>query len=242
MKRWLILAGLFALSLQAVGQDVSWLLDEAPVVSMVLVKSLEKCPAFSAKVEIHVSGKADPSPSDAAGTIESQGGNLRWEAKLGDIRSAQLSPNARAAVRQVNGEQFVVLTRADQKANYLVLTGAQACLQQPLPPLRLSSANPHAATERIDGRICSKERLRAVQSGGTTNDVVVWRAKDLKNLPVQIQFTDSGETIQVRFRDISVRSISTERFRIPGGLAKYSSVEDLVQSVVVERVKKRMGL
>jgi hypothetical protein len=242
MKRWLILAGLFALSLPAVGQDVSWLLDEAPVVSMVLVKALEKCPAFSAKVEIYVSGQADPSPSAATGTIESQGGNLRWEAKLGDIRSAQLSQNARAVVRQINGEQFLVLTRSDQKANYLVLTGAQAYLEQPLPPMRLSSANPQATTERIDSRMCSRERLRVVQLGGTTNEVVVWRAKDLKNLPVQIQFNDSGETVQVRFRDISVRTISTERFRIPAGLAKYSSVEDLVQSVVVDRVKRRMGL
>jgi hypothetical protein len=242
MKQWLILAGLLALSLPAVGQDVSWLLDEAPVVSMVLVKTLEKTPAFSAKVEINVSGKADPSPSAATGTIESQGGNLRWEAKLGDIRSAQLSQNARSVVRQINGEQFLVLTRSDQKANYLVLTGAQAYLEQPLPPMRLSSANSQAATERIDGRICSRERLRAVQSGGTTNEVVVWRAKDLKNLPVQIQFTDSGETVLVRFRDISVRAISTLRFQVPAGLAKYSSVEDLVQSVVVERVKKRIGL
>ena len=242
MKRWLILAGLFALSLPATGQDVSWLLDEAPVVSMVLVKTLENCPAFSAKVEIDVSGKADPLPSAATGTIESQGGNLRWEAKLGDIQSPQLSQNARAVIRQVNGNQFLVLTRSDQKANYLVLTGAQAYLEQPLPPMRLSGAHSKAATEQIEGRDCSKEKLRAVQSGGLTNDVVVWRAKDLKNLPVQIQFTDSGETVQVRFRDISVRAISTERFRVPAGLARYNSVEDLVQSVVVERVKRRMGL
>jgi len=73
-------------------------------------------------------------------------------------------------------------------------------------------------------------------------ELVLWRAKDLKNLPLQVQFTDSGEIIQVKFRDIRVRPIDPENFRLPSGLSKYNTIEDLVQSVVLDRVKKRFGL
>jgi hypothetical protein len=242
MKSLLILALLIAVPLSALGQDVSWLLDEAPVVSMVLVKVLDQCPSFSAKADIYVSGQADPSPSAATGAVEFQAGNLRWAVNLKDIASAQLSQNARAAVRQINGERFLLITRSDQKANNLVLPGARACVEQPLPAVRLAAVKSKAVTEQAAGRTCSKERLRAVRADGTANEVVVWRATDLKNLPVQIQFTDSGETIQVRFRDLSVRPIPSGQFRLSEGLSRYSSVEDMVQSVLLDRVKKRIGL
>jgi hypothetical protein len=244
MKKWLTIVGLLALPLctLTLGQDVSWLVDESPIVSMALVKALEKSPAFSAKADVCVSGKADPSPSAAKGTVEFQGGNLRWLVQLGDIRSAQLSQNARAVVRQINGDRFLLITRSDEKANYLILSGAHAYLEQPLASLRLSPSKAPVLTERIEGQVCSKETFRAVRSDGVTNEVLVWRAKDLKNLPVQIQLHDSGETVQVRFRDITLRSIPPGQFRVPAGLTKYSSLEDLVQSVLLDRVKKRMGL
>jgi hypothetical protein len=223
-------------------QDVGWLLDEAPVASALLVKALEKCPSFTGKVDLDVSGKADPVPTTATGTIQSLNGNLRWNVKLADIKSAQLSSNARAVVRQVNGDQFQLLTRADLKFNYLVLPGAQAYLEQPLPAIRLVTGKPSPVAERVEGRLCTKEHMRMLRPDGSTNAVIVWKAKELKNLPVQVQFTDSGETIQVRFRDISLQPVSPDQFRLAGGLTKYSSFEDLAQSVVIDRVRRRMGL
>jgi hypothetical protein len=231
-----------ALPTSGFGQDIGWLLDQAPVVSVVLAQALQKCPSFSAKVEVNVSGNADPSPSAASGQIASDGGNLRWTIELKDVQSAQLSAHARTVVRQINGEQFVLLTRPDQQSNYLVLPGARSYLEQPLPAVRLSRSKAQVLTERMDGHPCSKERWRVTRADGSTNEVLFWRAKDLKNLLLQLQFSDSGELIQVRFRDIKLRPLGPEYFQLPGGLAKYNSMDDLVQSVVLERVKKRMGL
>jgi hypothetical protein len=225
----------------AAAQDVSWLVDEAPIVSAALVKVLEKCPPFSAEVSVNVTGKADPVPTTAAGSIDSQNGNLRWQVKLGDIRSAQLSSNAKAVVRQINGDRFLLLTRPDKHTNYLVLAGAHACLEQPLPSVKLSGKTA-SGTDTLDGRACSKERLRLTQPDGATNQLVLWRAKDLKNVPVQVEFSDSGQVIRVRFSNVRFQSQPGNAFDVPPGLSKYGSMEDLVQSVLLDKMKRRMGL
>jgi hypothetical protein len=242
MKTWIVAALFLAGGLGAPAQDVGWLVEQAPTVSMILVKTLEKAPAFSARVEVTVSGPADPVPSGATGTMQAQSGSLRWDVKLADVKSAQLSQNARAIVRQINGDRFVLLTRSDLHANYLVLPGADAYLEQALPELKSSGNKIPAVSEKIEGRACSRQAQRLVQANGSVIEVVVWRAKDLKNLPVQVQMTESGEKIQVTFRDIQIGAIAPDEFRISGGLSKYNSMEDLMQAVVLERMKKRIGL
>jgi hypothetical protein len=223
-------------------QDVTWMIDQAPTISMVLVRALEKCPSFVAKVEVTVSGKTEPAPSAASGTVEYQGGNIRWEVKLADVKSPQLTQNAKAAVKQINGDRFLVLTRPDQRATYLVLSGAGACLQQPLPPLKLTRTKDSAQTETVDNRTCAKERWVTGGAGGAPNSVVTWKAKELKGVPVQTQLADSDQLIQVRFKDIRLARIPEERLRLPEGLSQYDNFEDLVQSVLVDKIKRRIGL
>ena len=242
MRMSIALSGLVAFASSGLAQDTGWLVEQAPLVSMVVVKALDKCPSFTARVEVSVSGKADSVPSSASGTVECQNGNIRWEARLGDIKSTQLTESARVVVRQINGEQFLLLTRPDQRVNYLVLSGSQACLEQSLPTLKLSADKGPASAETVDGRVCLREKLTAVPSAGSPAQVLVWKSKELKGIPLQLQLTDAGETIQVRFKDIHFRTIPADRFRLPQGLTTYNSVEDLVQSVLISKVRRRMGL
>jgi len=214
------------------------MVESSPLVSMILVKSLEKCPAFSAAVAVTVSGKADPLPSAATGTLSSRGGNFRWEVKLGDIKSAQLTANAKAVIRQINGDQFLLLTRSDQHANYLVMARAQAYLEQPLPSLKLVNKG-RPVSETLATKPCTKEHFTASAPDSTALDVLVWKTKD--HAPAQIQITDAGELIQIRFKDVHFQTPATEAFQLPPNLSKYTSVEDLVQSVLVDRMKKRFG-
>src|SRR5262249_29869246 len=135
----LVVLGFFGGIIAGQAQDVGWIVESSPLVSMILVKSLEKCSSFSAGVDVNISGKADPVPSSATGSLAFRGGSCRWDVKLGDIKSAQLTSNAKAVIRQINGDQFLLLTRPEEHANYLVLAQAQAYLEQPLPSLKLTS-------------------------------------------------------------------------------------------------------
>jgi hypothetical protein len=224
------------------GQDIGWLLEQTPTVSQILVKAFEKTAPFTARVEVSVAGKADPEVSAASAAAAFRNGSFRWDVKLKDVKSPQLSANAKSVIRQVNGEQFVVLIRPDEKVNYLLLPHAQAYLKQDFPPLKLSTTKGRSPTERLAGRECSKEKLTATPPNGEKSEVLVWRDRELKNFPVQIQITDAGEVIQLRFSDIQFRTGPPAKFAVPAGLTKYGTVEDLVQSVLLARLKKRMGL
>jgi hypothetical protein len=98
------------------------------------------------------------------------------------------------------------------------------------------------AQETVSGYSCTRHALRAVGSDGTTNSVVVWRAGALKDFPIQVQIIESNDVFRVRFNQVTSRPIVPERFEIPASLNKYNSFEDLVQSVLLEKVKKRMGI
>ena len=236
------LAALVFFATFARGQDLTGLIERSPEIASVLARALERCPSFSAKVDISYAAKPDPAASTALGTFDYAKGNLRWEANLGDIRSGQLTTQARAAVRQINGDQFLLITRSDKMANYLVLAKAQSCLEQPLPTVKLSNRKIESRKETFDGRVCRKEKAIARVADGSTNEVVLWSATDLKGAPLLLQISDSAELFRIHFTNVKLEAVPSSRFQVPGGLATYASFEDLIQSVLLDRLKRRMGL
>jgi hypothetical protein len=225
-------------------QDLTSLLEEAPTVAAAVAKALEKAPSFSGRVGVEVASRVERgSVSKATGTVESQSGRIRWLVKLGDIHSPHLTAHARSAVRQINGEQVLLLTRPDKAANYLVLSGCEAYLEQALPGVKLlSTTKGTAAKETLEGRVCTRESFTGKTSEGQSLNLIVWRATDLKNLPVQLQVTVGDSVFRVRFSEVRIRPVPAGVFHLPGGLSRYETVEDLVQSVLVTKMKRRMGL
>jgi hypothetical protein len=241
MRNSLILVLLLATASILKAQDIAWMLERAPVVSMVLARLLEKAPSFSARGEIKVFSKAEPIPSAASGVVESKSGDLRWEIKLADITSAQFSDSAKTLLKQVNGDRLLLLTQRRAAMNELVFSRAGACIEQALPAVKLLAPRAQAS-EVIGGHSCARERVAVRDGDGRSYELVVWRAKDLQKLPVQIQFAEAGETIRIRFEDIRFRPIPAQRFQLPAGLSKHETIEDLMQWVLTEKLKKRMGL
>jgi hypothetical protein len=239
---WLLIAVLVSQVPQVLGQDLTGLIEQAPTVSMLLAKVLGTAPSFVAKVDLQVLAKADNSRSAASGVLEFEAGNLRWAARLEDVVSAQLTENARAVVKRISGNKLLLLTRSDQQVNYLVLSEARACLAQALPAVKQSSSKVQPGTETLDGHSCTKQALVFAADASSAYEVVVWRAQDLRNIPVKIQITTPGEVYLVRLKDVHFQKVAVERFQVPAGLAQYSSVEDLVQSVLLDKVKRSMGL
>jgi hypothetical protein len=223
-------------------QDLTWLMDQAPSISAVLLRTFEKAQPFSARVDVRVSGKDDLMPSVASGRLEFENGKMRWEARLSDVHASQLTPNARAAVLQLNGDRFVLLTRTDEKTNYLVLPGARACLDGALPGLKSSSRRKEIGEETISGHVCAKAARQLVTADGSANEVITWHPKDSKGPPLQIQISHDGEVFLFRLGEVKLGKVPVEQFEVPASLTHYSSIEDLVQSILIDKVKRRMGL
>lgn len=243
MRRFaLFLIALLAVVKTISGQDIAWLVEQSPIVTGILLKTLEKSPSFTAKVDVQVKGVSDPSPSTAAGTLEYMTNNVRWEAKLADVSSSQLTANARAAVKQVNGDQFLLLTRSDQQANFLVLKGANACLESRFPSFKAIGRPTRLGQETNLGHLCVKERIVMPTTDRGTNEVLLWRAKDLKNLPTRIQISNAGDKFVLQLQNVRFQQLRPDRFSVPTAIPKYDNFEDLVQSVLLEKMKRRIGL
>lgn len=242
MRIPLILALLLTTASGVKAQDIAWMLEQAPVVSMVLAQLLEKAPSFSARGEVKVTSRADPIPSTAQGSVESKGGDLRWEINLADINSGQLSETAKTLLKQVNGDRLLLLTLRRAAVNELIFRRAGAYIEQPLPQGKLSAPRPHQTSEVVAGHSCIRERITVRTGDGRTHDVVVWRAKDLQKLPIQVQFAEGGEVIRVRFENVRFRTIQAQRFERPGSLTKHETIEDMMQWVLAQKIRKRMGL
>jgi hypothetical protein len=242
MKSWIICFIAACTTLTVTAQDLSSLIERSPVVTLALSKAMEKSHEFSSKFEVEVLDGNNSLTSSASGTIEFKGGEMRWECDLDQIKSAQLNESTKAIAHQLSGKRVLLLTRPEDRANFLILSGAHACLRQDLLEVRVTAPVPVHGTDLIDGRTCRKARSRIIQPGEATNTMTIWRAKDSPKVPRQVEVGVVGQVFRIKLIDPSFRSIGAKRFQVPTGLTEYASFEDLIQSVVLEKVKRKMGL
>lgn len=242
MKHILLTLLLAFLPVVGRGQDIVTLLDDAPLVSGVLTRILETPPSYKAKVVLTVADPAESQPSKATGNVAVASCGMRWDLRLADIKSAQVSDAAKRLITQINGERLSLLIRFDEKSNCLLLKGAHAYLQQPFTIPKFSSPKRGPKPDMIGTQRCYPEMRRFVQSDGKAIEVTVWRSKDLKGLPLRIAIRSPLRQYDFQFFEPRLSPVPVEQFQIPDGLTRYDTVEDLLQSVLLEKMKRRLGL
>jgi hypothetical protein len=245
-KKFMVIRSMFVVLLLGFacfsrGQDIASLLERAPGITACLHKAIDGTPPFHATAELRLSTRADPEPTIASGRLEYQDGNIRWQFDIGKIESPHLTPNAAALLRRVNGERLLVLTRPDLQANYLVLHGQKAYLEQPMLPARMVGEKRTSVAEMVNGRSLARERFSLRMSDGTTNHVSVWRTSEGKRMPAQIQVAQGEDTFNLSFREVRPIGAIAGRFQVPPGFASYETFEDLAQSILVEKMRKTLG-
>ncbi len=78
------------------------------------------------------------------------------------------------------------------------------------------------AEEKIDGHPCAQEKLSISLSDGTTSQITVWRAIDLRGLPVRIR-SESGAHFVIDLTDVRVQEPAAALFDIPKDFTQYES-------------------
>jgi hypothetical protein len=233
LMRWTLVLVVVVFGFGASGQDLSSMIEQAPGITVSLLKALEKTPAFSAAVEVRVSTRSDAPLTTASGLLEYQQGNMRWQFHLKDIESPHLTSSAVALLRRVNGERLLLLTRGDRQANYLILTGPKAYLEETLPAVKLA---------KIEGNSPIQEQFSLRGWDGSTNRVSVKRSIDQKHAPAGVRIEQGEDIFTFRFDRVRFGAIGTDRFEVPAGFARYESFEDLAQSVLIDKMRRSLGL
>lgn len=223
-------------------QDFDAALERVPLISAALLKALEGTPPFLARAEVQVTEKDSPQPTTASGMCAWQRNTLRWDINLSAVRSPLLPPRLLGAIRRFRLDPIVLLARGDAKASHLLLHGAKASLETALPKAGLARGRSRTrlGEETLDGQPCAKEKL-ALVFGKHAAEIFVWTPVRDKAAPVQVRINVSGESILVRFRDARAVKLDAKQFQVPSSYEKYTSPEDLAQSILWEQMKSKVG-
>jgi len=120
----------------------------------------------------------------------------------------------------------IEITRFDQNRKYVIYPRRKAYYEFPIPPGDAFKVESGKDTiEKIDGHPCSQSRASV-----GPEVVVIWRATDLNQFPIQME-TRHGEFVSaLRFRDVRPLKASPSLFAPPPDFRKFDSFASLVRS------------
>jgi hypothetical protein len=91
--------------------------------------------------------------------------------------------------------------------------------------------------ETLDGHPCEKSKVIMTDANGKRSEALVWAATDLKDFPIQIQTTEKGETVILRYAKIQTTKPDAKLFEVPAGYTTYDSMQAFGMGVM----QKMMG-
>ena len=88
-----------------------------------------------------------------------------------------------------------------------------------------TTAMPGQNTAKLRDHACRCEKTVLAVSDGTTASYIVWRAEDLKQLPVQVECMEGGMPFKVALSNIRFEAFKAELFVPPNAFTAYASPE-----------------
>jgi hypothetical protein len=95
--------------------------------------------------------------------------------------------------------------------------------------------------ETVAGHPCIKNNT-VVWNGDQTNQFTVWNASDLNNFPIQITMAQPDVSITISFQNVSFDKLDASLFQAPANYTKYGSIQDLMQSAVMNHAGGMPGM
>jgi hypothetical protein len=213
--------------------------DSLTGVDATLVKLFGDITAFSAKADVRTLDSEQKETIVAPMDFALLGQKIRMDVDLTKLKSKQLTPVAAQQLKELGMEQVTVFIRPDKKETSIAFHAIQSSLVTPLAKEELEAvANPpkvektELGRETIDGHACVKNKVVLTDNKGQQREATTWNATDLKNFPIQIQTTDKGSTLWMRFSQVQLTQPNATRFDPPAGYASYPDMQELVMGVM----------
>jgi hypothetical protein len=90
--------------------------------------------------------------------------------------------------------------------------------------------------EKIDGHPCHVAEVTVTASDGVATAFQVWRATDLKGLPLRIQCSSGGVPLTLTLSKVRLEAVPNDLFLPPNGFTKYESPEGMMTEMALRRV------
>jgi hypothetical protein len=214
-----------------------------PGMDAAMIKLFGKNNAFSAKAELNLQMTTQKEPMTMEMNINVLEGKTRSEMDMTTMKGGPMPPNAAAMMKQMGMDKMVAISRPDKKMTYVVYPGLQSYAEVAMSEKEAAAASKEfkmetasLGKETVDGHPCVKNKVTMTDDKGEKRDALVWNASDLKDFPVQMQMTEEGNTILMKFKDVKLEKPEAKMFEAPADLTKYTNLQTMVQGAMMKKM------
>jgi len=164
--------------------------------------------------------------------IALSGGKMRMET---DLVASNTNAEDVARIKRAGADRVITVWRPDLDKGYLMLPSRKSYCEGDLssasgPPFqRWKMSGIHRTElgrETVEGHDCVSYHVIVSFENGTTNDLVIWEAADLKNLPIKLVRKSGQSTSTAVLKEINLQP-SPALFAPPTDYKRFNSLADL---------------
>jgi uncharacterized protein DUF4412 len=206
--------------------------------------------SFTATAELTITDKSRPTPMELESSYAVLKGNVRTEMDMTSMKGLTLPPQAIAQMKQMGMDRTVSIYRSDKKMLYLVYPGLKAyCEINPADVAgdKKDEKEPKMQTtelgkETVDGHPCVKEQVTFTTDDGKQHEMIIWKASDLKDFPIQTEMQNGGATITTHFTNIKMSAPDASLFDPPTDYKMYGSIQEMMMANMQRMMPSGSGM
>jgi hypothetical protein len=142
----------------------------------------------------------------------------------------------------------VMISRPDKNVTYLVYPGLKSYVEMAVDesettsPKDIKMETKELGKETVDGQPAVKNRVVLTEKSGKRHTVTVWNSTKLKNFPVKIEHSESGQAVTLRFSDVKFAKPEAGDFEAPAGFKRYDDMMALMQEIIMKQMGGGQGI
>jgi len=194
-----------------------------------LGKFFDRDAAFTASAKVVSTGKKAQDNQTMVMFFAVSGRNTRNEIDM--TKMSGVSANDMAGMKQMGMDKMVFLKLPDKQAAYIVYPNLQSYCDMPAVNKDSNEGTvdkTELGNDTVETHPCTKSKLTFTDKDGRTSEALVWEATDLKNLPIQYQTVDKGQTTTTTFSDIKMGKPDAALFELPANYKKYDNMQQMM--------------
>lgn len=201
-------------------------------INAALTKLFGSTTAFTARCDVRLLDSNQKEKMSMPMEFSLLDSKIRAEIDMTQIKGQGMSAEQAAQLKVMGMERVVSIFLPDKKTQELLFPAMQACVSMPLPKEELNAIEKEPAMEKsvlgketLDGHPCEKRKVILTDANGKKSEALVWAATDLKEFPLQIQTTEKGDTVILRYSNVQFAKPDAKLFELPTGYKSYDSME-----------------
>lgn len=194
--------------------------------------------AFTARSEVRVHDQNQRETMSTTMEFAMLENKLRLEIDTAATKNKDLPADAAASLKPLGLDQVHVIMRPDRQVVYFSFPKAGMFINLPMDKAELAAAEKSRITieklseETLDGQRCLKNQVTITAASGDQQQLTVWNAINLKNLPIKTVQKQGEETITTRYSNIQFIKPDAKKFEPPAGAEEFKGMAAFVQGMM----------